>query len=217
MKTQRFKNLELTRTKTVNNILRVYDSSPHAIKYDAKDWYTEARVFATDLYNKASGWHESLSFAKVCGIIAALSPQKSWSENKRIAESFLTTGKAYHTKMLKDKARDILDLSSSENEIEEISDILKGNKISNFFLNIFSGVADAVTIDTHATHIAVNDVTIRPYPMTTNQYNFFVQCYRIAGAKRGVKPSVMQAITWVAWREDKKSTKVEEGEDDLPF
>ena len=85
MKKQQFKSVTLSRVKTVNNILKIWNLSQDSDKYD---WYTEAYEFAVCL-TKVS----QVNVPQACGIIAAFSPLKTWDCNKAIALSFVTTGK----------------------------------------------------------------------------------------------------------------------------
>ena len=191
---QKFNGEICTTTKTVNNILRVYDQSDG----DGFYWYREANEFAEKLGEeyKVSDW-------KVAGIIAAFSPLKSWELNKVIAEQFLATGKASHTAVMVKKAKDIME---SDGQVTTICDILNGNKIVNFFLNIAQPVdLGGVTIDRHAISIAVGKVLPdSKMRMSKNQYEFFVNAYKIAAFKRDVLPNQMQSVTWVKWKEMKK-------------
>ncbi len=193
---QKFKGRTLTTIKTVNKIIKIFKQS----NLDGLNWYPEANEFAQILSNKFN-----VELIKVCGIISALSPLKSWDENKRIAESFLSTGKSYHTKVMTKKCNDIL---NSNGTIEEITEILKGNKITSFFLNIYDQNYNGVTIDRHAICLAVGEVlNDDSLQLSLNQYNFFVNCYRISAQKLGVQPHQVQAVTWVEWRKFKKELK----------
>ena len=193
---QKFKGRTLTTIKTGNKIIKIFKQS----NLDGLNWYPEANEFAQILSNKFN-----VELIKVCGIIGALSPLKSWDENKRIAESFLSTGKSYHTKVMTKKCNDIL---NSNGTIEEITEILKGNKITSFFLNIYDQNYNGVTIDRHAICLAVGEVlNDDSLQLSLNQYNFFVNCYRISAQKLGVQPHQVQAVTWVEWRKFKKELK----------
>ncbi len=199
---QRFKGEVLTTTKVVNNILSIYDQCTSTTY-----WYQEANTYAKYLADQFN-MHGDNDVSRVCGIISALSPLKSWDENKRIAYQFLQSGNGKHTKVFKGKAKDILE---SDGKLETIADILNGNKITSFYLNILEPDNDIpVTIDRHALSIAM-DRSLSAQ-MTFNQYMFFANCYRIASKKRGIIPSLMQSTTWVKWRELKKD-KFE----DVPF
>ncbi len=195
MQKQKFNGQLFSTRKVVNNIIRIFQLSEQP-----NEWYEEAHILAQNLAYKYLGSNQGASLAKVCGIIAALSPLKSWDENKKIAESFLRDGRAKHTKMMSDKAKAILNGSG---EIDEISEILNGLKITSFFLNILDPFSSAaVTIDRHAVSIAIGKkVTGDKLKMTGNQYEFFANCYRIAGAKLNLRPLTVQSTTWTTWRE----------------
>lgn len=206
---QRFKGEVLTTTKTVNKIVKMYNQS---VDKEGLNWYNEANDFAehtamlflhesVEDYLKDS--HFKTKINKVCGIIAALSPLKSWEENKRITITFLKEGKSYHTKVMTAKAKAILE---SNGELDTIASILGGSKITSFFLNIVNPETDnGVTIDRHAVSLAVGkELQGSALQMSLGQYNFFVNAYRIAANKLGVKPLQVQAVTWVEWRKFKK-------------
>jgi hypothetical protein len=190
----KFKHTELTYAKCVNSILRTYNRNE---SFDGT-WYNKAHLLAVSLsvrYDKP--------LHKVCGIIAALSPLKTWKENVLIAESFLKTGKAKHIKLFKNKAEDILYHSDT---IEQTADFLKGRKITAFFFNILQPTESAnVTIDRHALSIILGySITDTEYQgITAKQYEFFQQCYVLASIKVGISPLQMQSITWQVWRQEK--------------
>jgi hypothetical protein len=190
MRKQSFKGMELTFTKCVNSIIKIYNQATPEEKKNM--WYDDARIFAM---NQTT---ESVSHVKVAGIIAALSPLKSWEENKRITITFLQNGKTSHTKTNHQKAVDIL---NCDGKVETICDILNGNKVTAFFLNIV-GYKNVVTIDRHALAVAIGrSITGNEgVGITKIQNEFFQRCYQIAARKENVDPSYMQAITWVAWK-----------------
>lgn len=195
---QVFKNVELSRTKVVNNILKVYDLCSDSDKYD---WYQEANNFASIL-------HQNINIA--CGVIASLSPMVTWDINKRLAKmAFICDPERMKCiKIGAYKAKAIIDSDGNE---QTILKILNGNKIKSFYLNIrYPDKAIALTIDRHALSIALNQkYTDELYrSMTAKQYEFFSQCYRHAAAKRNINPLIMQSATWVYYRKNKiKTTK----------
>ena len=195
---QIYKGKTLFRKTVVDNIVRIYNDPTFDFN---SDWYIDASQFAKDLSNQ-----HNVPYLKVCGIIASLSPLKSWDENKKIAVTFLKTGDARHTKLCTGKANDILN-DTDPNPVDSILAILNGNKIKNFFINIaFPKDAEAVTIDRHALSICLNRSIVKEeyVGITNGQYNFFVSCYSEAGDKLGVRASMVQSITWEKWRELKK-------------
>ena len=192
----KFKGTTLYRKKVVNNILDVYNNDTFDFSLD---WYKLANLWTQEIADKYD-----VDYLQVCGVVAAFSPLKNWQENKRIAELYISTGVSKHTKRCTDKARVILADSRSE---EFILATLNGNKIQNFFLNLaFPTRKDPVTIDRHAVSIcAGKSLTNKHYTgITDNLYSFFKSCFIDASDIAGVRPSLMQSITWEKWRELKK-------------
>lgn len=167
------------------------------------DWYKNANKLAEIMANI----YEEYNMNQVVGVIAALSPRKTWEQNLVTARELLMTGDCGHMRLFVDKAKDILECDGSD---DEILDILNGNKIQSFYLNImYYDKADYVTIDRHALSIALGyRVEESDYKgMTSVQYAFFVQCYTLAAMKVGVSPLRMQSATWVKWRKIKQQYK----------
>lgn len=208
MKKQVFKNEVLTRTKVRNNILKIWEQTTDADRYD---WYAEAQRFA-----KTQDLEYHLPVATVCGVIAALSPMVSWERNKELTIIALINWEAGNSpetmpclKANARKAWEILGmtLSSKEKMENEILDILKGDKVSSFFLNIlYPDQAISITIDRHALSICMGqwltEESVRT--MTAKQYEFFSECYRWTAAQLGINPLVLQSATWLVWRRIKK-------------
>lgn len=196
---QIFKGEVLTRTKVVNNILRIWDRTDDTDRFD---WYLNANVLSKILSKKYE-----VPDSKVIGYIAALSPLKRWEQNLILAENYVRTGSAGHMKQFLDKCEAI---TKSNGTDEEILEILRGRKISSFYLNIkYYESANYITIDRHALSVALGYwVDESDYSgMTAAQYDFFVQCYCLAAAKVDVLPLRMQSATWVKWRQIKTEFK----------
>lgn len=173
----------------VDNILRIYNQGD----LNDADWYEEAHQLANIWWGNMDG----VAYNKITGVIAALSPQKSWNDNKKLAFNFICGIEKGHTKVMLDKARRILYEANSD---EEILDILNGEKTKSFFLNItYPNLNTGVTVDRHAVAIALGK-SLDNYSMTVKQYNFFSRCYLMASIKVGRLPHEVQAITWVKWR-----------------
>ena len=203
---QIFKGRTLYRKTTVDNILKVYNDDTFEFK---GNWYKEAHKLSMSLANR-----HQLNYLQVSGIIAALSPLKSWEENKRITESFLKVGIGEHTAMLLGKAKEI-ETYNGDFSREFILATLNGNKISNFFLNIaFPKDVQAVTIDRHAIAVCLGrNILESEQRLTTNQYNFFLSCYVDASKVLNVIPNVVQSQTWEKWR----ALKAQKLNQDVPF
>jgi hypothetical protein len=196
MKAQIFKGTVLSRTVVKNNILRIWDMTSNE---ERLDWYQEAHD-----WSKALGLVHELQTSKVCGVVAALSPLKTWDQNLKIARDMVLTGDCGHMGAFKTKALNIIKSDGSD---ESIKTILSGNKITSFYVNIMHpDKTTEVTIDRHALSIALGRwITDEDYAgITDSQYNFFVECFTLAAKKVGVKPLLMQSATWVKFRKIKK-------------
>lgn len=184
----------------VRNIKQLFDASSKEGLY----WYDEANEYAqyiSDKYNVPK--------IKVCGIIAAVSPLKSWDINKRIVNEFYTDGTIKHTKVFQSKVRRIHSLSDEDTNAESISMILSGSKIVSFFINIYDPNKEkTVTVDRHAISIAVNkSLSDEELRITKKQYEFFANCYNIAAIDLNIRVSQLQSVTWVHWRQNKNNNK----------
>lgn len=212
MKKTKFYNEELTQTRVINNILRVYRKA--SILDLSRDWYKEAYDFAV---GTAIDFDWKVSPEQVCAIIAALSPKCQWSRNKDLTIQFLENyfaGEWNKTRCLgmsKQKAYQIASLPNTERDNTELMEsILSGSKISAFFDNILNySTSERVTIDRHALSVLLGfkltQEHFQNHKMTKNHYAFFSGCYSNAARKMNISPLKMQAITWEILRADHKN------------
>jgi hypothetical protein len=186
-----FKGYQLSRTKVKNNIIKVYIQSQASEKLD---WYQQANDFCHYLSDK-----HQVPLDKVIGIVSALSPRKEWSLNKRIAEELILTGDCGQMKVFVTKANDIHKSTGNESDILSI---LNGPKIKSFYMNIkYPGAYDNVTIDRHAIAVALgHTATDTELSLSEKQYKFFKDCYVYTADKLGIKPLLLQSITWETWK-----------------
>tara|TARA_R110000803_G_scaffold16197_5_gene44453 strand:- start:1194 stop:1835 length:642 start_codon:yes stop_codon:yes gene_type:complete len=199
-----FRNRELSRTQVKNNILEVLNEASNETYAGGLNWYSDAYNFAQDLSKKSE-----YNIAQVVGVIAALSPMKAWEQNKKLAKEFILDGKRAGTfKNLVGKANDILNLGAHSDKIEdEVVKVLNGQKIVNFFLNIYHPNKDvAVTIDRHAIGIALLGskrikLEKEELTVTAKQFEFLVHCYKWASAEKSMSAIQLQAITWEHFRQ----------------
>ena len=198
----KFRGKELSRTQVKNNILAVLNQADKESFDFGKRWYTIANGIAVNLTGK------DVNQAQAVGVIAALSPLKSWKQNVKLAREFVFEGKrGGHTGVMVKKAADILALNNPTTD--EVIEILKGQKITNFFLNIYYPNKDvAVTIDRHAVGIALIGTkkikqTEEDGQITKAQFEFLVHCYKWAAAELDMSAVQLQAITWEHFRKVK--------------
>lgn len=184
------------------NIERVLlSAAPHEVS-DGVTWYArasaECRALALEL---------RLPYATVVGAVAALSPQVRWERNLLGARQVLTGAPvsvaAYRANI--DKARRI---AAGENPAR----VLSGPKVLAFYaLILTAGATNDVCIDSIAILIALG---IAPGPDVANEdaAPFFNRpvtlrairaAYRRVARRRGLRPHAVQAITWLAWRNER--------------
>lgn len=180
-----------TRRRYIRNIIRVYEQATEDQKTRGANWYRTAHQLADFL---AEG-----DVVKGAGVIAALSANKSWDLNQKIARRALTTGVlSGHTGANLAKAAKIIAGADPSTVLPMDA------KTGNFYRCILDpDDQESVCIDRHAHDIAVG----RPYGdadrglSAKGRYAVLSLAYRNAAAKLGVSPSTLQATTWVVWTE----------------
>jgi hypothetical protein len=180
------------------------------------NWYNTAYNICLDLSIKYN-----VTVDIVAGVIAALSPNNKWESNIIDAEIMLRAWAAdidyddvkvgtYNTN--KGKAQTILDCELTR---EQIVKVLRGNKITAFFLCIASnGISDTPCIDGHAYNIWNGTVSsLKEVPsMSDKTFRIIQDAYRDAAhiitnvTKQYHSAAQVQAITWVAYRRIHKTT-----------
>lgn len=203
----KFRDKLLSRTQVKNNILPVYFEAEKD-SYSALRWYDDANAFADRELQC-----QYVNMAQAVGVLAAYSPMKTWEQNKLLAIRACRFGyRGGHIKNLSNKVDAILKLDNPS--VDEVVEILNGQKIVNFFMNIYYPNKDiAVTIDRHAFNIAVyGNKYLRAeeteQQMTRKQFEFLVHCYKWAAEHLGISAVQLQAVTWEHYRKNyRKSNK----------
>lgn len=198
---QKFKGEVIRKSSAVQRLLHYYSLATAEEINKGLNWYNEANQYAKQMAEE-----NNLPLFVVCGIISALSPQKNWQENKKLAWEFIYKGKrGGHTSAQIDKAEACL-LADNANDIFNLL-TKEGKKTSWFFYNILHPTIETgTTIDRHAIGTCVyNHNKIKTIPdawatMTIHQYNFFQEVYASAAQHRGILPHQMQAIVWTVFR-----------------
>lgn len=181
---------DTTRRRYVRNIIKVYDMASDDQRARGASWYRTAHDLAAMI---ADG-----DTAKGAGVLAALSANKAWDLNQRMARRAFAGDLGGHTAANLHKAARILDG-------EDPADVLPmAAKTGNFYRCILDpDDQEVVCIDRHAHDVAVG----RPYGdadrglSAKSRYAVLSLAYRNAAARLGVTPSVLQATTWVVWTE----------------
>ncbi|MEU5445775.1 MULTISPECIES: DUF7178 family protein [Streptomyces] len=192
------KSTEEQRASYIRAVIEKWHAATPDQRRRGREWYTTAHKFAAHI---AAGETE-----KGAGVIAALSANKSWPENCRLARKAFTDGKA---------SGHVPDAITKANRImagTEPSEVLPMHlKTGAFYLCIADpDNPEAVVIDRHAHDIAVRRIYgQRDRGLTAvTRYNLLADCYRAAARKIGELPNTVQAVTWVAHIEHKRPLPV---------
>ncbi|MEU6573598.1 hypothetical protein [Streptomyces sp. NPDC046805] len=187
---------DATREGYVQNIISAWHRATPEQVARGRAWYPTAHGLATVIADGET--------RKGAGVIAALSANKSWSLNCRLARGALRSGRA------SGHVRDALCKAERIMLGEDPEDVLPmGLKTGNFFRCIADpSDLDAVVIDRHAHDIAVGDTYgTRDRGLTNpNRYALLAQVYREAAHRLGELPATVQSVTWVAHTERLAST-----------
>ena len=187
------KNVKLDVATMARNVVHVYSLSTEAERIDGRAWYPRAHT----LMRKWSEIHRR-SVMNVACITSALSPQVRWEQNLILAADVLDGAPAASQACLHvnwRKAERIRD-----ERLESVLNKLPyGPKVTNFAANL-SGDYDAVTVDTHAAQIALGSPQANGRLDRFPDYAPFVAAYTLAARQLHMRPSELQAITWLAWK-----------------
>jgi hypothetical protein len=176
--------------KYVSNIIAVWRGATADQVARGRAWYRTANEVATLLAegNTRAG----------AGVIAALSPQKTWEANVKLARETFTYQEARgHFRNALDKAERIMAGG------EPLSVLPEDSKTWNFFKAIIDPEdADPVVIDRHAHDIVAGErYGERDRGLSAKRrYATLAHAYREAARRLGEIPSTVQAVTWVAWK-----------------
>jgi len=134
--------------KVRHNLTKLLNQVTDTDMVNGMDWYKKARVFCYQL-----SLRENISYVKVCGILAALSPRNRWERNKIDAENLikhlrgtLETRPLFGT--YNAMVRKAIEIYEYGYDTGTITHILNGPKITCFFENIYDANNMSVTVDT---------------------------------------------------------------------
>ena len=179
-----------------------------AREYYVRNIVTVWHMASDDEFEEGAHWYEQAHWTarmladgdvKVgAGLLAALSPQTAWWMNVELACDAYETGRASrHTGDSRGKANKILA------GIDPVDVLPMARKTGQFYRCILDpDDADAVCIDRHAYDIAVG-IPLGDWQRGLSahgRYKLIADCYREAARRLEQLPSTVQAVTWVAWR-----------------
>lgn len=189
-------------TPKVSNILSVYNDADADTLREGLSWYLDAHNVSRTMGARRDVYH-----ARNAGIIAALSPNNSWTNNKAMAQRLISMRGRVAVEIGKPNGigigANVLKAVAIYNGAEPL-DVLGGFKVRAFYETILDPFADIdPVIDRHAFDIAVGKRhgNMKRDPLKRRGvYAEFAKAYRIAAREAGISPAQMQAVTWTQWR-----------------
>lgn len=181
---------DTTRRRYIRNIVKVYNAATPEQRRAGAEWYRRAHELA-DFLSEGD-------VKRGAGVIAALSANKAWDLNQKLAKRAFAGDVSGHTRDNLAKVAKIMAGADPESVLPMSA------KTGNFYRCILDPEdQEAVCIDRHAHDIAVG----KPYGDADRglgskaRYATVSLAYRNAAAKLGVSPSTLQATVWVVWTE----------------
>lgn len=184
------------------NIVDVYLRATEDDIIEGMNWYSYAHTLAHEWAN-GDVW-------KGAGVIAAYSPLTPWYRNMQLAQTSLFWNGA-RTDSLGNSVRAAQRIIEGEHPL----DVLKGLKTRAFASAIATnGQTELVTIDSHAYSIAVGiPVPVKKAKIGVRLYRELSAAYCDVSDMTGYAPAIIQAITWISWRNRHYHKATRKGED----
>lgn len=180
-----------THQKLVNRVEHWYQLATVEDREAGHTWYHAAGQFCSVVARELK-----LPFVGVAQALAILSPQVDWDTNKRNLILLASTQdpgiKIFATERQKIKALAAL---GGEYQIPVTS-----RKIFSFADNIANPESLRVTVDRHATKVALNDRSAEESRVTDLQYRTIEKAYQTVASNHGLLPYQVQAVCWVAYK-----------------
>lgn len=175
-----------------DNLSRLYSQATTEDIAHGLAWYPRAHRIVVE-WSDTYGY----SIATVACVIAAISPQTMWDRNLIIANDVLagrppSIGGAIRSNIV--KAQRI----RADRAGQIIPYFPFGPKVASFAANL-AGDYSMVTVDTHGTQAAVNDVNATIH-LTWTRYATFADAYQRAARSVKVVPADFQAVIWCVWK-----------------
>ncbi|MGW7514157.1 DUF7178 family protein [Streptomyces sp. NPDC054796] len=192
---------EERREHYVRNIIAMWRSASPEQKQRGRTWYQTAHDLAALI---ADG-----DFRRGAGVLAALSANKSWSENRRLAQY------AYESGVPSGHVQDALTKVSKIMAGADPTEVLPMDRKTGMFYRCIADPSDpdAVVIDRHAHDVAVGEIYgQRDRGLgSAARYKLLADCYREAAQRLHELPSTVQSVTWVVHTERVAGTGTRSG------
>lgn len=191
-------------TPTVDNVLRTYANASFFALSTGMTWYDDAHAFA-----RALGGNR---FHRAAGVISALSPLNEWDNNKRKAAALYAANGVVHWNGtangygLAASVRKAVRIYNGEDALDVFSAVT-ARKTRAFFMTIVNPACQDTdpVIDRHAFDLAIGERTndaARGVLSRKGEYERFADTYREAASLVGIGTAQLQAVTWVAWKQE---------------
>lgn len=185
-----------------DNILSVWYGASEAERTEGADWYARAHKIARKMAED-----NDTTTVVAAAVLSILSPSSTWSRNVRDAETMLAAWRSGATfgsfscstyGANKSKAWKLLQGKSTP----ETAFSVRAPKTRAFAELIADPRGRSVVVDGHALCIALGERrTLASVPgVGQAAYAAVADAYRDAADVLGVAPHVVQATTWLAWR-----------------
>lgn len=182
---------EKIREQYMRNIIATWKTATPEQIQRGRTWYRTAHDLASRIANGNA--------RTGAGVIAALSANKSWSENCRLAHQ------AYETGVPSGHFHDALNKVARIMAGEDPVDVLPMSRKTGMFFRCIADPSDpdAVVIDRHAHDVAVGETYgQRDRGLgSSRRYTLLASCYQEAARRLGELPSTVQSVTWVVHTE----------------
>lgn len=156
------------------------------------NWYGAGYDMAYEMV-KGTGY----SVQQALGVLAAVSPRMPWEQNVKLAQKILDARGELERGCLFTNLRKANRILAGSDPFEELT----SQKVRAFFeCFLHRGQTDIVCVDRHALAISYG-YEITDTRMNEKTYRRIAEEYRAAAREAGLPAAVLQAITWIVWRE----------------
>ena len=179
-------------TGSTQNIINCYESASEIQLLAGETWYHQALALAEELADKHDISHVNVAYA-----IAALSPQKDWITNQVAIIELCETGTT--------RFQSGVNIHKANRCLAGELSALRGPKVERFALAIINPLGDTTAcIDRHAFSIWMGtkqtDVQQKVL-QRKGAYELVADAYAEAAKILDVPVHIVQATTWVVWRD----------------
>ena len=187
----------------VRNILAVWDRAQPSQYLDGASWYQRAHDQAKEIARTSEG----RTTLEVATVISILSPSNKWTRNIDDARNLIRAhdqgGDIQDVRVATYGPNKVKAWSYLGGEIDGEPFSPRAQKTQAFALLISDPSLPHVVVDGHATNIACGDrgPITSAARLTPKRYLAVSDAYRHAAKAKSVSPHIMQATTWVVWRQ----------------